>query len=92
MLGVPQRHQPSVPIRKFAMPGSAILRTRESIKTLAKHCFLVWLMVPKSAPEMIHSMAGLRNHHTSRFLSFSTVGVETNGKPDFGGIIRIFFS
>ena len=39
------------------MPGSAALRTSESMRTLAKHCFLVWFMVPKSAPEMIHSMA-----------------------------------
>ena len=43
--------------RKFAVPGSAALRTSESMRTLAKHCFLGWFVVPKSAPGMIHSMA-----------------------------------
>jgi hypothetical protein len=39
------------------MPGSAALRTSQSMRTLAKHCFPVWFVVPKSAPGMIHSMA-----------------------------------
>jgi hypothetical protein len=39
------------------MPGSATLRTSESMRTPAKHCFPVWFVVPKSAPGMIHRMA-----------------------------------
>ena len=47
----------SVPIRKFLAAGIGRIRTFESIRTLASHCFLVWLMVPKSAPAFVHTVA-----------------------------------
>ena len=43
--------------RRIGNRRRAAFRTSEPIRTLAKHCFLVWFMVPKSATEMVHSMA-----------------------------------
>ena len=47
----------SVSIQKSVTAWINRLRTSESIKTLASHCFLVWFMAPKSAMAFAHTVA-----------------------------------
>jgi hypothetical protein len=57
----------SVSVLKSAAPRISTERTCEPIRTLAKHCFLVWFMVPKSAAAAASQFDVLRNHHTRAF-------------------------
>ena len=57
LVGVSQAHpNAGQPEDRFLVWANRI-RTSESMRTLANHCFLMWFMVPKSATERARSIA-----------------------------------